>query len=75
MKKIIINKFGDNHIEAIELLDAVENEPYGLYTYEGEVYILKDGEDFNFDELTLNEKTNIINQISSNRYIINLILQ
>jgi hypothetical protein len=75
MKQQILDKLGNNHTKPVELLAATGNEPYGLYTYRGDVYVLNAGQDSSFDDLTLNEKSKIVDQIISNNYKINLSLQ
>lgn len=75
MKQQILNILGNNHKDTIELLSATSNEPYGLYTFKGDVYILKDGEDLAFDDLTPTEQKKVTNQVTSKNYKVNKSLQ
>ena len=75
MKKEIINILGSNHTNTVELLSTKKNDIYGLYTYEGNVYVLLDGDDIDFDDLTLLEQTEIKNQIVSYKWKLNKTLQ
>jgi hypothetical protein len=75
MKNQIIKIIGDNHTESLELLLANDNEPYGLYTFKGDVFVLKNGFDIPYDELTLPEQKKVFNQIKSNNFKLNNSLQ
>jgi hypothetical protein len=66
MKEEILQKLGKNHKNTLELLKSKKSEPYGLYTYRGEIYLLNDGKDILWENITNVEQLNIYNQIISN---------
>jgi hypothetical protein len=76
MKEEILNILGKNHTNTIEFI-SVNNysEVYGLYTYKGDVYTLKEGQDIPFDELTEKEQTKITSMVLSKQWKINKSLQ
>jgi hypothetical protein len=75
MKRQILNILGDNHKDTIELLLATGNEPYGLYTYKGGVYVLQDGDDLDFDDLTSSEQKKVTDQVVTKNFKLNKTLQ
>lgn len=65
----ILEKLGDNHIDPIVFENI--NPPLGLYTYEGSVYCLRNGYDFDFDDLDSETIDTILNEFEKSNYVIN----
>jgi hypothetical protein len=76
MKEQILKILGNNRKWPVELLSATQpNQPYGLYTYRGEIYVFKEGQDISFDQLTSAEQTSVTSDILSGNYKTNKSLQ
>lgn len=76
MKNEILTKLGGNHKSTIEFIDVKNyNEVYGLYTFENDVYVLKNGEDLCFDELDKSEQKKVCDMVLKNEWKINKSLQ
>ena len=76
MKEKIILGLGENHKNPIEFLDVkYHTEVYGLYTYKGDVFCLKDGKDIPFDELIIGEQKKIVTMFESKVWEVNASLQ
>ena len=72
----IVEVLGKNHKNAIQFDDALgHDEPYGLYTYRGNVHIIKNSEEWSFNDLTNAEKKTLISRFDSKRWKINKALQ
>lgn len=76
MKEQIIELLGKNHTNTIQFL-SVKNyyEVYGLYTYRNDVFVLKEGMDLSFDELTEKEQKKVFNMVVTKDWKINKTLQ
>jgi hypothetical protein len=76
MKEIIISILGKNHKHAIQFNEVYAyDEFYGLYTYKGNVRVIKSGMDFNFDDLEQGDKNKIVKMVESKKWKINKALQ
>lgn len=75
MKQEILNLIGNNQTKTLSLNNTTIEEVHGVYTYRGDVFCLKDGEDISFDDLTENEKNKIYKAIKAKEYIIDPTLQ
>lgn len=72
----VIQVLGKNHKNTIQFDDALRHdEPYGLYTYRGNVHIIKAGEEWNFADLTDSEKKILTTRFNSKKWKINKALQ
>lgn len=76
MKKEILDTLGKNHKTPIEFY-AVENycDVYGLYTFNNDVYVFKNGEDIPFDNLTPKEQKTTIELFQTKNWKVNKSLQ
>ncbi len=76
MKSKIIEILGKNHTTPIEF-NSIEkySNVYGLYTYKNGVYVFRDGEDLDFEELTSKEQEKILNIVESKCWKLNKSLQ
>jgi hypothetical protein len=64
----IIKILGPNNTNPIQFLENKKfPEISGIYTYKGNVYVLKDGGDYNFNLLTEKEQKEIINMTLSKK--------
>lgn len=76
MKKKILAILGNNHLDPISFNSAnIENEVYGLYTFENNVFVLKEGMDLEFDELSKKEKEKVLTMVESNNWKVDKTLQ
>lgn len=73
MKEQIIEILGQNHIKPIQF-DEV-NGFYGLYTYKSGVYVFKDGEDIDYDDIDDVDKKIILKVVLSKKWKLNKSLQ
>ncbi len=76
MKLRIIEILGQNHMTPIQF-NAVKDHSkvYGLYTYYGEVCVLKGGKDLDFDDLTEKEQKDVLKMVESKDWKLNESLQ
>ncbi len=76
MKLRILEILGKNHQNTIEFIEVEDyHQAHGLYTYRGGVYVLKGGNDVDFDDLTEKEQKNILTIVESKKWKINKALQ
>jgi hypothetical protein len=76
MKEKIISMLGNNHLDPIQFEETQEqSEIYGLYTFEGGVFIFRDNMDINFDDLKEEEQKIVTEMVESKKWIINPTLQ
>lgn len=75
MKEQIIEVLGQNH-KSIQF-NAVNShsEVYGLYTYKGGVYVFKEGQDIDFDDLDTKEQKKVLALVLSKDWKVNKSLQ
>ena len=67
--KEIINKLGTNNTDTIGFTKSVVyDEPYALYTYRGEVFVLMGGMDIPFEEFDYSDMVKIIGYIREGSY-------
>ena len=72
----VIEVLGDNHTHPIQFDDVTNyDEPYGLYTYRGEVCVFRGGVDLDYSELTDKEKKVLNQRFDSGKWKINKALQ
>ncbi len=76
MVSTIIDKLGSNHTETISFTSVNENNKvYALYTYRGDVFVLKEGMDIPFEDIDYDEKKDVINYIESGTYVVDNTIQ
>lgn len=73
MKEQIIDLLGKNHTTPIEF--ELVNGFYGLYTYKGGVYVFKDGQDIDYEDIDEKDKTKLLNIVLSKKWKLNKSLQ
>ena len=73
MKEQIIDLLGKDHTTPIEF--DLTNGFYGLYTYRGGVYVFKDGEDINYEDIHDKDKTKLLTVVLSKKWKLNKSLQ
>ena len=64
----ILNKLGTNH--TYPCVVTINNRPLGVYTFKNSVYVLKDGDDIEFNELSLSDQSQIVDNIISDNYVV-----
>lgn len=69
MKNDIISILGRNHKTPIVFNSKQETD--AIYTYKGEIYCLKMGRDYEFDELTQKGKDDILKALKEKDFILN----
>jgi outer membrane protein assembly factor BamE (lipoprotein component of BamABCDE complex) len=69
MKEQIIEILGKNHTTPIQF-DEV-NGFYGLYTYRNGVYVFKNGQDIDYDDIGDSDKNKILNVVFSKKWKLN----
>lgn len=75
MKEKIIELLGKNHKDPIDFQTSYD-QVYGLYTFKGDVYVLKQGMDLDFEEdLTEKEQKKVLELVLSKKWIVNPSLQ
>lgn len=67
MKKEILTILGKNHTTPA-VFDKETSEASALYTYKGDVFCLKDGWDFPFDDITETGKSNILSILKAKTF-------
>lgn len=67
----ILEALGNNHTDPCVIESDVIEEDFAVYTYEGDVYVLQDGADFEFSELSEEDQTLAVNKIEAKDYEIN----
>ncbi len=65
MKKSIINVLGSDHLTPCVINDM----NLAIYTYEGEIYCIRDCMDFPFEDLEESERQSIESAILNSEYI------
>lgn len=73
MKHQIIDLLGKNHTTPIQF-DSI-NGFYGLYTFKGGVYVFKEGDDFDYEDLSEKEQKKILKVVLSKDWKLNKSLQ
>ncbi len=73
IKEEIIKILGKDHLTPIEFTAVFGF--YGLYTYQGGVYVFKDGEDIDFEDLMGKEQEKILDTVLSKNWKLNKSLQ
>jgi hypothetical protein len=73
MKDKIIEILGQNHTTPIQF-DEI-NGFYGLYTYRNGVYVFKEGEDIDYDDIDNSDKNKILKAVLSKKWKLNKSLQ
>lgn len=72
----VIEVLGPNHTDTISFKDAkTYDDPYGLYTYKGEVCVLKHGSDYDYADLTDQDKEKLTKWFDSRNWEIDNALQ
>jgi len=72
ISKEIIKKFGENHTICIVVELPSEDDPlFGVYTYKGDVFVINDCIDGEFEELDDDIQSEIWRQISIGKYQLN----
>ena len=76
IKEQIIEVLGQNHKHPIQF-NAVNShsEVYGLYTYKGGIYVFKEGQDIDFDDLDTKEQKKVLALVLSKDWKVNKSLQ
>lgn len=65
MKKSILSKLGDNHLTPCVINDM----NLAIYTYEGDIYCIRDCMDLPFEDLEESERHSIESAILNSEYI------
>ena len=73
MKDKIIEILGQNHTTPIQF-DEI-NGFYGLYTYRNGVYVFKEGEDIDYNDIDSSDKNKILKAVLSKKWKLNKSLQ
>lgn len=72
----ILEKLGPNHTDTIGFTRIQERtKVYALYTLNNRVYVLKDGKDITFEEITESEQIEILNHFKLGLYKIDNTIQ
>ena len=72
----VIEVLGKNHTNPIQFEDAKSyDDPYGLYTYRGGIYVLKGGMDLDYKDLSDQDKKNLNQWFDSENWEVNKSLQ
>lgn len=75
MKGELLQLIGDNQTDTLALNNKNYEEVYGIYTYKGDIFCLKNGYDIPFDGLTKGEQKTIYKAIKAKEYVIDPTLQ
>ncbi len=75
MKDQITRVLGTSRKIPIEFDNLPNSNVNGLYTYLGDVFVLKDGDDIDFNDLPGNEQEVILNAVLSGKWKSNKSLQ
>ena len=68
----VIEVLGDNHTNPIQFEDAKGyDDPYGLYTYRGDICVIKGGMDIDYVDLSNKDKKNLNTWFDSGRWKVN----
>jgi len=73
VKEQIIEILGKNHTTPIQFDEF--NGFYGLYTYKNGVYVFKEGEDIDYDDINDSDKNKILKVVLSKKWKLNKSLQ
>jgi len=72
----ILDKLGANHTDTIAFTEVKEyNKVYALYTFKNEVYVLKEGMDISFEEITEQEQKEVLNLFNAGSYVVDNTIQ
>jgi hypothetical protein len=72
----ILDKLGPNHTDTIGFTEVKEyNKVYALYTFENVVYVLKEGMDIPFADITELEQKEVINHFKTGSYVVDNTIQ
>jgi len=75
VKQQIIDILGQNHKSIQFNVVKSNSEVYGLYTYKGSVYVFKEGQDIDFDDIDTKEQKKVLGLVLSKDWKINKQLQ
>lgn len=75
MKEQIIEVLGQNHKSIQFNVVKSNSEVYGLYTYRGGVYVFKEGQNIDFDDLDTKEQKKVLALVLSKDWKVNKSLQ
>ena len=72
----ILEKLGPNHTDTIGFTEVKEyDKVYALYTFENGVYVLKEGMDIPFEEITELEQKEVLAYFKSGLYKVDNTIQ
>ena len=74
-KQIIISELGSDHTTPVEFLQIEYGQVYGLYTFEGDVFVIKNGTDIPFDSLSKEDKILTVGMFKRGEYKLSESLQ
>ena len=72
----IISILGKNHTTTLQFTPVSDHrDVYGLYTYRGCVYVLKNSMDIDFESLTEKDQIKIFSMVEKKQWVLNKSLQ